>query len=65
MKKRILSILLTLCMVLCLLPTAVLAADEMHNVTVKAAAGGKVSTDGTNWSDSVVAVSYTHLLLRL
>ena len=54
MKKRILSILLTLCMVLCLLPTAVLAADEMHNVTVKAAAGGKVSTDGTNWSDSVV-----------
>ena len=41
-------------MVLCLLPTAVLAADEMHNVTVKAAAGGKVSTDGTNWSDSVV-----------
>ena len=54
MKKRILSILLTLCMLLCLLPTAVLAADEMHNVTVKAAAGGKVSTDGTNWSDSVV-----------
>ena len=54
MKKRILSILLTLCMVHCLLPTAVLAADEMHNVTVKAAAGGKVSTDGTNWSDSVV-----------
>ena len=54
MRKRILSILLTLCMVLCLLPTAVLAADEMHNVTVKAAAGGKVSTDGTNWSDSVV-----------
>ena len=54
MKKRILGILLTLCMVLCLLPTAVLAADEMHNVTVKAAAGGRVSTDGTNWSDSVV-----------
>ncbi len=55
MKKRILSILLTICMVLCIVPTAVLAADEMHNVTVKAAAGGKVSTDGTNWSDSVVA----------
>ena len=54
MKKRILSILLTLCMVFCLVPAAVLAADEMHNVTVKAAAGGKVSTDGTNWSDSVV-----------
>ena len=54
MKKRILSILLTLCMVLCLVPVSVLAADEMHNVTVKAAAGGKVSTDGTNWSDSVV-----------
>ena len=29
MKKRILSILLTLCMVLCLVPTAVLAADEV------------------------------------
>ena len=41
-------------MILCLVPTAVLAADEMHNVTVKAAVGGKVSTDGTNWSDSVV-----------
>ena len=54
MKKRILSILLTLCMVLCLVPVSVLAADEMHNVTVKAASGGKVSTDGTNWSDSVV-----------
>ena len=54
MKKQIRSILLALCMVLCLVPTAVLAADEMHNVTVKAAAGGKVSTDGTNWSDSVV-----------
>ena len=54
MKKQILSILLALCMVLCLVPTAVLAADEMHDVTVKAAAGGKVSTDGTNWSDSVV-----------
>ena len=54
MRKRILSILLTLCMVFCLVPMAVLAADEMHNVTVKAAAGGKVSTDGTNWSDSVV-----------
>ena len=54
MRKRILSILLTLCMVICIVPTAVLAVDEMHNVTVKAAAGGKVSTDGTNWSDSVV-----------
>ena len=54
MKKRILSILLTLCMVLCLAPASVLAADETFNVTVKAAAGGKVSTDGTNWSDSVV-----------
>ena len=41
-------------MILCLVPVSVLAADEMHNVTVKAAAGGKVSTDGTNWSDSVV-----------
>ena len=29
MKKRLISILLTLCMVLCLLPTAVLAADEV------------------------------------
>ena len=41
-------------MILCLVPVSVLAADEMHNVTVKAAAGGKVSTDGTNWSDGVV-----------
>ena len=54
MKKRILSSILTLFMILCLVPVSVLAADEMHNVTVKAAAGGKVSTDGTNWSDSVV-----------
>ena len=54
MKKRILSSILTLCMILCLVPVSVLAADEMHNVTVKAAAGGKVSTDGTNWSDGVV-----------
>ena len=54
MRKRILSSILTLCMILCLVPVSVLAADEMHNVTVKAAAGGKVSTDGTNWSDSVV-----------
>ena len=29
MRKRVLSILLTLCMVLCLVPTAVLAVDEV------------------------------------
>ncbi len=54
MKSRILSIVLTLCMVLCLVPASVLAADELYTVTVNAAAGGKVSADGTNWSDSVV-----------
>ena len=57
MKKRVLSILLALGIVMCGLFSLVLwsaAADEMHNVTVKAAVGGKVSTDGTNWSDRVV-----------
>ncbi len=57
MKKRVLSILLALGIVMCGLFSLVLwsaTADEMHNVTVKAAVGGKVSTDGTNWSDRVV-----------
>ncbi len=57
MKKRVLSILLVLGIAVCGLFSLVfgsVAADEMCNVTVKAAVGGKVSTDGTNWSDSVV-----------
>ena len=45
MKKRILIILLTLCMVLCFVPTAVLAADEVsakvNGIAVPAAGGRK------------------------
>ena len=57
MKKRILSILLALSMVvggLYSLAFVSAAAGETFHVTVNAAEGGKVSTDGTNWSDSVV-----------
>ena len=57
MKKRVLSILLVFSIIVCGLSSFAFggaAADEMYNVTVKAASGGKVSTDGTNWSDSVV-----------
>lgn len=62
MKKRILSILLVLSVIMCGLPSLAFvsaAADETFNVTVNAADGGKVSTDGINWSDSVV-VSVTN-----
>ena len=45
MKKRILIILLALCMVLCLVSTAVLAADEVsakvNGIAVPAAGGRK------------------------
>ena len=55
MKKRILGGLLALCILLGLVPAmAGLAADETVNVTVKAAAGGKISADGASFSDSVV-----------
>ena len=57
MKKRVLSILLALSMVvggLSSLAFVSAAAGETYNVTVNAVEGGKVSTDGTNWSDSVV-----------
>lgn len=57
MKKRVLSILLVCSIIVCGLSSFAFdgaASGEMYNVTVKAAAGGKVSTDGTNWSDSVV-----------
>ncbi len=53
MKKRILSILLTLCMVLCLVPTAVLAADEVSakiNGIAVPAAGGSITGDGISGS---------------
>lgn len=43
MKKRLISIMLALCMVLCLMPTAVLAADEVsakvNGIAVPAAGG--------------------------
>ena len=53
MKKRWISLLLIACMVLALLPTAVFADGTTHTVTINAGFGGKVSTDGVNWSDSV------------
>ena len=49
MKKQILSILLTLCMLFCLLPTAVLAADEVSakvNGIAVPAAGGNITGEG-------------------
>ena len=53
MKKRILSILLVLCMVLCLVPTAVLAADAVSakvNGIAVPAAGGSVTGEGISGS---------------
>ena len=58
MKKRILSIVLAICMVLTFVPITVFADSNSHTVTVNAGEGGKVSTDGENWTDSVeVAVN--------
>ncbi len=57
MKKRVLGILLVFSMIVCGLSSFAFgnaATGETCNVTVKAAAGGKVSADGTNWSESVV-----------
>ena len=53
MKKRIISLLLAVCMVLSLVPTMVFAEGDSYTVTVNAGKGGQVSTDGTSWSDSV------------
>ena len=53
MKKRLISILLTLCMVLCLVPTAVLAADEVSakvNGIAVPAAGGSITGEGISGS---------------
>ena len=53
MKKRILSILLVLCMVLCLVPTAVLAADAVSakvNGIAVPAAGGSITGEGISGS---------------
>lgn len=53
MKKRILSILLTLCMLLCIVPTAVLAADEVSakvNGIAVPAAGGSITGEGISGS---------------
>lgn len=52
MKKKILGILLTFCMVIGLLSLTAQASDSF-TVTVSAGVGGKVSADGTNWTDSV------------
>lgn len=56
MKKRVLSCVLTLSIVLCqfcAFPFWSAAADGTFLVTVKADEGGKVSTGGTSWSSSV------------
>ncbi len=53
MRKRIFSILLALCMVLCLVPTAVLAADEVSakvNGIAVPAAGGSITGEGISGS---------------
>ena len=53
MKKRLISIMLALCMVLCLLPTAVLAADEVSakvNGIAVPAAGGSITGEGISGS---------------
>ena len=53
MKKRILSIVLAICLVLLLVPTMAFAESGKHTVTLNAGEGGQVSTDGTSWSNSV------------
>ncbi|MGN0523774.1 MAG: X2-like carbohydrate binding domain-containing protein [Eubacterium sp.] len=53
MKKRILSIVLAICLVLTLVPITAFADSDSHTVTVNAGEGGKVSTNGASWSDSV------------
>ena len=53
MRNRLFSILLTLCMVLCLVPTAVLAADEVSakvNGIAVPAAGGSITGEGISGS---------------
>ena len=53
MKKRIVSIFLTLCTLICLVPTAVLAADEVSakvNGIAVPAAGGSVTGEGISGS---------------
>ena len=56
MKKRILSIVLAICLVLSLVPTMAFAESGKHTVTVNAGEGGQVSTDGTSWSNSVAVI---------
>lgn len=53
MKKRIVSIFLTLCTLICFVPTAVLAADEVSakvNGIAVPAAGGSVTGEGISGS---------------
>ena len=56
MKKRILSIIMAICLVLSLVPTMAFAENGKHTVTVNAGEGGQVSTDGTSWSNSVAVI---------
>ena len=53
MKKQIVSTLLALCMLLCLMPTAVLAADEVSakvNGIAVPATGGSITGEGISGS---------------
>ena len=53
MKKRIVSIILTLCTLMCLMPTAALAADEVSakvNGIAVPAAGGSITGEGISGS---------------
>ena len=53
MKRRILSIVLAICLVLSLVSTMAFAEGGQHTVTVNAGENGQVSTDGTSWTGSV------------
>ena len=58
MKKRILSILLTLCMVLCIVPTGVFAEDEAAGKA--AAANSEVSVTVTSAAEFIKAIDDTN-----
>ena len=63
MKKRILSILIALCMVVCLVPTTVFAATQ----TADSWSGLQSLMNGTGdlsvtLSNDISSVSYTHLI---
>ena len=56
MKKRILSIVMAICLLLSCAPITAFAENGKHTVTVNAGEGGQVSTDGTSWSNSVAVI---------